>query len=62
MQKSKPQKYLIFHIQLKTSDATNAEHENEKKAETEEFEKKLGLLTYLGGSVVESKGKTNMFL
>jgi hypothetical protein len=30
--------------------------------ETEEFEKKIGLLTYLGGSVVESKGMRNRFI
>ncbi|UJR21193.1 hypothetical protein I4U23_024291 [Adineta vaga] len=47
---------------LKTTDATNAEHEKEKKAETEEFEKKIGLLTYLGGSIVESKGNVPWYL
>ncbi|CAF5148969.1 unnamed protein product, partial [Rotaria magnacalcarata] len=57
--KEKPLEHVnLFQLEekgLKTTNATNDEHEKEKKAETEEFEKKLGLLTYLGGSVVESK-------
>lgn len=35
--------------------AKNAEHEAEKKAEKEKWERKIGLLTYLGESSVESQ-------
>lgn len=35
--------------------AKNAEHEAEKKAEKEKWERKIGLLTYLGESAVESQ-------
>ncbi|CAF0872613.1 unnamed protein product [Adineta ricciae] len=61
-----PQEHVnFFQLEeqgLKTTDATNAEHEKEKKAENEEFEKKIGLLTYLGGSIVESKGSVPWYL
>ncbi|CAF1270805.1 unnamed protein product [Adineta steineri] len=62
----KPTEHVnLFQLEeqgLKAHDATNAEHEKEKKAETEDFEKKLGLLTYLGGSVVESKGNVPWYM
>ncbi|CAF1347173.1 unnamed protein product [Rotaria sordida] len=62
----KPTEHVnLFQLEeqgLKTSDATNAEHEKEKKTETEEFEKKIGLLTYLGGSIVESKGTVPWYM
>ncbi|CAF1590625.1 unnamed protein product [Rotaria magnacalcarata] len=64
--KEKPLEHVnLFQLEekgLKTTNATNDEHEKEKKAETEEFEKKLGLLTYLGGSVVESKGTVPWYM
>ncbi|XP_053376245.1 leukocyte receptor cluster member 1 homolog isoform X2 [Mercenaria mercenaria] len=40
----------------------NAEHEEEKKAEKEKWEKDIGLLTYLGQSAVESKEKAPWYL
>ncbi|XP_033747648.1 leukocyte receptor cluster member 1-like [Pecten maximus] len=36
----------------------NIDHEAEKKAEKEEWEKKMGILTYLGQSSLESQGGT----
>ncbi|KAL5017061.1 hypothetical protein ScPMuIL_006650 [Solemya velum] len=41
---------------------TNIEHEKEKKAEKEAFEKKIGLLTYLGQSSIESAEKPPWYL
>uniref|UniRef100_A0A0B7A7J6 CBF1-interacting co-repressor CIR N-terminal domain-containing protein n=1 Tax=Arion vulgaris TaxID=1028688 RepID=A0A0B7A7J6_9EUPU len=40
----------------------NKEHQEEKKKEQEEFEKKIGLLTYLGQSSLESKESAPWFL
>ena len=38
------------------STLNNPEYEAEKKTEKEKFEKKIGLLTYLGQSASESHG------
>lgn len=38
------------------SDRKNAEHEADKKKEQEEWEKKVGILTYLGQSSNETSG------
>lgn len=39
------------------SGGTNKEHEAEEKAQKEKYEKDIGLLTYLGQSSVDAKGK-----
>lgn len=49
---------LSFNIflQMVVSDRKNAEHEADKKKEQEEWEKKVGILTYLGQSSNETSG------
>ncbi|KAL7638324.1 UNVERIFIED_CONTAM: hypothetical protein RMT77_010892 [Armadillidium vulgare] len=44
-----------------TKTGTNKEYEEEKKAIKEDFEKKIGLLTYLGQDTLESQKKTAWF-
>ena len=45
-----------------TKQGKNKDHEAEKRKEQEEFEKKLGLLTYLGQTALEEKGWSNVVI
>ena len=46
----------ILTFKSKAAVKSNKDYEKEKRAEQEDFEKKIGLLTYLGQSVSKNKG------
>ena len=47
---------IILSFQSKAVTLKNKDYEKEKRSEQEAFEKKIGLLTYLGQSVPKTKG------
>lgn len=50
-------KELVFvFLYIKLQQGSNAEYEAEKKAEKEKYERKIGLLTYVGESSAEAQG------
>jgi len=51
-----------FEQESKAAVKSNKDYEKEKKAEKEDFEKRIGLLTYLGQSVTKEKDKSPWYL
>lgn len=59
-----PSGNINFFLEAEAGDlkvGTNEEYEKEKKQEKEAYEKKIGLLTYLGQDTLEATGKTAWF-